>query len=307
MGMVFMSEKVSVIIPTYKRSEFLERAIESVLNQSYSNLEIVVVDDNEIDSRYRIDTEKEMLKYSKDPRVVYIKNKRNVGGALARNIGINQATGDYIAFLDDDDIYLQDKIKDQLEYMLETRYDMSFTDVRFHNTNDRLIDYRKHSYIRPNITNEELLKKHLMHHLTPTSTYMIKKESLLKIGCFDNVKMGQEFMLMLKAINNGLEIGYIPIAKTIQYVHEGERISVGQNKLDKEIELYRFKKKYFNRMKNREIQYIKFRHNMVMTVVLLRCKKYNLSIKHLMLAFFLSPFDFAKEFLFHILKLVRYR
>lgn len=302
-----MSEKVSVIIPTYKRSEFLERAIESVLNQSYSNLEIVVVDDNEIDSNYRVETEKKMLKYSNNPRVVYVKNKKNVGGALARNIGINQATGKYIAFLDDDDIYIQDKIKNQLEYMLETKYDMSFTDVRFHNTNDRLIDYRKHSYIRPNITNEELLIKHLMHHLTPTSTYMIKKESLLEIGCFDNVKMGQEFMLMLKVINNGLKIGYLPIAKTIQYVHEGERISVGQNKLDKEVELYQFKKKYFNRMKSKEIKYIKFRHNMVMAVVLFRGKKYNMSGKHILLAFFLSPFDFIKEFSLHVLKLVRYR
>src|SRR5690625_1431721 len=80
-----MNGKVSVIIPTYKRSDFLERALESVLAQSYANIEVVVVDDNEPNSSFRAKTEEKMKKYSEDKRIKYIKNKKNLGGALARN------------------------------------------------------------------------------------------------------------------------------------------------------------------------------------------------------------------------------
>jgi len=71
-----MDNKVSVIIPTYKRSEFLERAIESILNQTYKNIEIIVVDDNDPNSKYRESTARKMQKYYKDNRVRYIKNKK---------------------------------------------------------------------------------------------------------------------------------------------------------------------------------------------------------------------------------------
>ena len=87
-----MNEKISVIIPTYKRHDLLERAIKSVLNQTYKNLEIIVVDDNKKDSIERKETEKIMKKY---PDIIYIQNKENMGGGLTRNIGINCATSKY--------------------------------------------------------------------------------------------------------------------------------------------------------------------------------------------------------------------
>ena len=143
-----MNAKVSVIIPTYKRSHFLQRAIDSVLNQTYKNLEIIVVDDNEPNSDFRKKTEMKMQKYADNTKVVYIKNNKNLGGALARNEGIFNATGDYITFLDDDDIYLPQKIEVQLGYMLKNDWDLSFSDVRIHNNNDILIDYRNTSMLR---------------------------------------------------------------------------------------------------------------------------------------------------------------
>ena len=267
-----MNKKVSVIIPTYKRSEFLTIAIYSILSQTYSNIEIIVVDDNSPNSKYRIETEKKMLKYINHKNVIYIKNKKNLGGALARNEGIQKASGDYVTFLDDDDIYLPDKISSKIKYMIKNKLDMSFTDVRIHNMNNKLIDYRKHNYVK-NLSNEELLKQHIMHHLTPTDTYMLKKKSIIDIGGFDNVKVGQEFMLMLKAIESGLKIGYLPVAHVIQYIHDGERISVGQNKIKAEVELYNFKRKYFNVLNFRQRQYVKFRHHAVMMIVGKRSKQ----------------------------------
>lgn len=110
---------VSIIIPTYKRSDMLERAIESVLNQTYSSLEVIVVDDNNPDSKYRQETEKLMCKYKNNNKVIYIKHEKNMNGAAARNTGIRQSCGEYIAFLDDDDYFLPSKIAEQVSFLAE--------------------------------------------------------------------------------------------------------------------------------------------------------------------------------------------
>lgn len=96
---------VSVIIPTYKRIDGLNRALESILNQTYTNFEIIVVDDNDENSNYRIATEKFMNKFINEPRVHYLKHKKNLNGAAARNTGIKYARGEFVTFLDDDDFY----------------------------------------------------------------------------------------------------------------------------------------------------------------------------------------------------------
>ncbi|MFC5465585.1 glycosyltransferase family 2 protein [Lederbergia graminis] len=301
-----MSKKVSIIVPTYKRSDFLIRAIDSLLNQNYNNIEIVVVDDNGNNSRYRYETEQKMEKFKNNRSVIFIKNKRNMGGALARNEGISRASGDYITFLDDDDIYLPEKVSLQLEFMIKNDLDLSFTNVSIYNINNKLIDFREHPYVK-DFSKQELLIKHLMHHLTPTGTYMFKKEAINKIGRFDDVQVGQEFMLMLKAIEQDLKIGYLPVSKVIQYVHPGERISVGQNKLNKEIELFNLKKKYFKYLTFRQRQYIKFRHHAVMLVVGIRSGKYYVTIEHLLKAIITSPVDCILELVKHIKKINQHK
>jgi glycosyltransferase involved in cell wall biosynthesis len=301
-----MNEKVSVIIPTYKRSEFLQRAVDSIIEQTYPNVEIVIVDDNDSASTYRVNTEKKIFKYIGFNNVLYIKNEKNLGGALARNRGISAATGDFITFLDDDDIYLPNKIKSQLEYMLQNEVDMSFTNVRIHNCDDKLIDFRDHSYVT-NLENSELLKQHILHHLTPTSTYMYKREILVGIGGFDDIKIGQEFMLMLKTIESNVKIGYIPDANIIQYIHDGERISVGQNKIDAEREMFNFKKKYFKLLNSKQRRYVRFRHHAVMAVVGFRSQKYCTSLHNLMRAFMVSPLDFTMETFNYRRKLCKYK
>ena len=297
-----MNYKVSIIIPTYKRSDYLIRAIESVINQNYSNIEILVIDDNDPLSEFRNATEIKMQKYSDNEKIIYLKNEKNLGGAIARNVGIHEATGDYITFLDDDDIYLPGKIDIQLNYMLDHGYELTFTDVRIHDMADRLIDYREHKYVK-SFNQEELLKYHIMHHLTPTGTYMFKRDPLIKIGGFDNVSVGQEFMLMLKSIESGVKIGYIPVANVVQYVHKGERISTGQNKLNKEIELYSYKKRYFNKLTNEQKKYVKFRHYAVMAVAAKRSGNIFTSVSNLLTAFCTSPTFSLKELFLHLSKI----
>ena len=130
-----MDTKVSIIVPSYKRNrELFSRAIESLLAQSYENIEIVVVDDN---------AKPELLEYRQalydyiqelnSDKIKYIQNQENLGGALSRNVGIENATGEYITFLDDDDRYLKDKVKNQLDFMLKNDLEMSFTDLSIYN------------------------------------------------------------------------------------------------------------------------------------------------------------------------------
>lgn len=100
---------VSVIITTYHNETYLPRAIESVLHQTYSPIELIVVDDNPPDSDARVKTEAVMARY---PQAVYLRHPENRNGAAARNTGIQAARGTYIAFLDNDDFYFSNHIED---------------------------------------------------------------------------------------------------------------------------------------------------------------------------------------------------
>lgn len=104
-------EKVSVIMPTYGKPEFLDQSIRSVQNQTYSEWELIVVDDNNPETEERRQTEKLMRKYEVDKRIRYIKHEHNMNGSAARNTGIAAAMGGYIAFLDSDDEYAAKRLE----------------------------------------------------------------------------------------------------------------------------------------------------------------------------------------------------
>lgn len=104
--------KVTVIIPTYGVPQFLAKAIQSVQNQTFRDWEMIIVDDNNPDTEARNATESLVTSYTKkDDRIQYLKHPRNRNGAAARNTGIAQAKGEYIAFLDSDDAYLPERLE----------------------------------------------------------------------------------------------------------------------------------------------------------------------------------------------------
>mgnify|MGYP001770802617 CR=1 FL=1 len=286
--------KVSIIIPTYKRSVFLTRAINSALNQTHGNIEVIIVDDNNPGSEYEKETKIALDIYKTDIRVVYHKNKKNLGCALARNEGIKVSTGEYITFLDDDDIYLPEKVESQLRYMIENQFDMSLTALRLHNEDNKLIDYRSFDDIK-GFSNNSLLKYHIMRHLTGTDTFMYKRNFILKIGAFDDSDMGDEFYLMYKTICNCAKIGYIDKSYVIAYVHQSEGVSKGAPKITGENQLYDFKKSQFELFTKRERMFIRYRHHIVLAVSYLRARKIFRFLLHTLGAFIMSPFDFIYE------------
>lgn len=105
---------VSVIIPTYRRSDMLDRAIKSVLNQTYNKIELLLINDNIPDDEYSQSLVQRVEQYKQDVRFRLVLQEKHINGAVARNVGIRQAKGEYIAFLDDDDWWEPDKLEKQV-------------------------------------------------------------------------------------------------------------------------------------------------------------------------------------------------
>lgn len=167
-----MDPQVSVIIPVYNRANELQNAIQSVLNQSYTNYEIIVVDDgsvNDIVSNYD------------DKRINIIKHKKNMGVAAARNTGIKSASGEFVAFLDSDDRWKSDKLSTQLAFMGKYGYKASCTgfSIKRYQKDDTKIKSYKKAYL-------DISDMVWGCHVSPGSTFLGERKIFGEIGDFDN-------------------------------------------------------------------------------------------------------------------------
>ena len=192
--------KVSVIVTTFKRADMLTRAIDSVLAQTYENIEIIVVDDNDENSQYRKNTEEKMLDYKKNKNIKYIKHKKNMNGSVARNTGIKNATGSLITFLDDDDIYFPQKVEKQVEYLLENK---EYKGVYCSAKRNGIIKAQGNG----DLSFEILSGRNLIY----TNTIMMWKEAILNFGGWDETyQKHQEAAFLLRFFSYGYKIGSIP-------------------------------------------------------------------------------------------------
>ena len=204
-------ERVSVIVATYRRDAALVAALRSLGEQTYENLEILLVDDN-ADPIWSEKVAAAVAAFREQyPRseLRLIVNDPNLGSAKTRNVGIFAAEGEYITFLDDDDVYLPEKVARQLAHMKEVASDFSITDLELFNEQDKLIDRRSRDYL-VGVAPDALLSLHLKHHMTGTDTMMFRREYLLAIGGFEPIDVGDEFYLMQKAIEAGGRFSYLP-------------------------------------------------------------------------------------------------
>lgn len=120
-----MTELVSVIMPSYNTAQYIGNSIRSVLTQTYTNWELIIVDDCSTD-----DTDDVVKSFSDDSRIRYIKNENRCGAAVSRNRALKEATGKWIAFLDSDDLWLPEKLEKQIRFMNENNYIFSYTNYR---------------------------------------------------------------------------------------------------------------------------------------------------------------------------------
>lgn len=113
---------VSIIMPSWNTGRFIEETIDSVIAQTYTNWELLIVDDCSTDNT------DELVANYKDKRIKYFKNKKNSGAAFARNRAMREAKGEWIAFLDSDDLWTPDKLEHQINFMRKNEYNLSFTE-----------------------------------------------------------------------------------------------------------------------------------------------------------------------------------
>ena len=125
-----MNELVSIIMPSYNTARFISKTIESVLEQTYKNWELLIVDDCSTDN-----TDEIVSKYD-DERIIYLKNKKNSGAAVSRNKALKNAKGKWIAFLDSDDLWYPTKLEEQIKYMKKNKYFFSYTSYEEIDEND---------------------------------------------------------------------------------------------------------------------------------------------------------------------------
>ena len=278
---------VSVVMATYNRSKFIGRGIKSVLGQTYKNFELIIVDDNANILDERKKTEEVVMSFN-DERINYIKNEKNLGGAATRNVGIYAARGQYISFLDDDDMYLPDKIKVEVSGMIENDWDFCCMDGATFDLEENPVSER-HQKLRNGMSKEDLIRVNLIYQISGTNSFMFRASTLKNVGGFDDVPSCHEFFLVQKVLETDAKVGYIPEIQIRNYMHPGGQISTSFKKLAGMTKMLEWKKKYFHLLTKDQKNYVLCRYYGVSFFVYFKNKKYGNALSNAIRCFFTSP------------------
>jgi glycosyltransferase involved in cell wall biosynthesis len=199
---------VSVVIPTYKRASVIGNAIESVLAQSFQDFEVLVADDASPD-----DTEN-VVRGFRDPRIRYLRQTKNSGDAAARNLGVRHASGEFIAFLDDDDEWLPEKLRLQVEFLSQDVKDLGGVHTaRF------TIDRAQGSVLTHCLPPEKRVP-HPSISIT-TSAMMMRRCCFERLGLFDeSIPYCSDFDMWMR-LTARYQVGYIEEPLVRYYVNSG--------------------------------------------------------------------------------------
>lgn len=212
---------VSVIIPTFNRKTLVVRAIASVLNQTYPNLELLVVDDGSIDC-----TSAALSHFRSDPRFHYV-YQQNKGQSAARNLAIELASGDLFAFLDSDNFWYKDKLNLQLTYWnVHKGFDILYSSVRCVDLSGNMINEHSQVINRPS---GNILNALVSWNCVTNNTVLVPKKCFQEMGGFDEtLRIAEDYDLWLRFATRYTFI-YHPEIVTF-YCTEGERLSTDEER-----------------------------------------------------------------------------
>ena len=215
---------VSVVIPMYNRERVIGRAVESVLQQTLSDFELIIVDDGSADNSC------EVVESYDDSRIRLIRNTQNRGANFCRNVGIKESKGKYIAFQDSDDEWTTDKLEVQISYMQEKKLKASFGPYRVLDTSQIVPDDFQ-QFVNDKSLIREVLKK---YNIVGTPTLVIEKCIVNDIGGFDErLPRMQDYEYAIRIVKK-YDMGCCP--DILLHVHtDEERITSNREKLDKAI------------------------------------------------------------------------
>lgn len=282
---------VSVIIPTFGRANYIERAITSVLNQTHTNFEIIIVDDNGLGTNNQILTKQVVEKFLVNNKIRYFSYAKNMNGSYARNYGANYANGDYICFLDDDDEFVKTKIEKQLVAMANGNYGACYCG----HIRKNLIS-GKNTIYNPGAFGD--VKKNMAFNdvdFCLGSTLMIKKDIFDSFGGFDvNLKRFQDYNLGIKIAFSTL-VGVVSTPETIIYTHDGSNKPKQFFEIEKaRNDYYSSVINYINNLDKKSVRRFVFLHNYFLLKEATKAKK----IKKIFKYFFAckNPFSIVKQF-----------
>mgnify|MGYP001398047454 FL=1 len=177
---------VSIILPYYKKINYIANTLNSILNQTYQNFEIILVyDDTKLDDLLLIEHD-----FKNNPKIKVIKNARNLGAGISRNIGIKHSKGEIIAFIDADDLWLPNKLEKQTNFMKENNFQFTFCDYEKRISNNKVI-----KVISPKkfLDYNDLIKSNDIG----LSTVQINK-NIIPDDLFPSLKTKEDFVAWLK-------------------------------------------------------------------------------------------------------------
>lgn len=211
---------ISIVIPTFNRATLIGKTLDSVLSQTYSEWECLVVDD------FSTDNTKEIVENycTKDSRFVYLLNESNKGANGARNTGIIHAKGEYISFLDSDDEWLPEMLEKQIKQYLKS----DTIGAVYSNLSHKTLDGNETEFGIPLGIHGNIYKETLTQgYLAPTSVLSAKRNLLKKVGLFDlTLPASQDDDICFKLAKK-CEIAYIP--EVMAYMHNNSNNRISDN------------------------------------------------------------------------------
>jgi len=219
---------ITVVITTYKRSPIiLKRAIDSVINQTYKDWELYVIDDSPNDYEERKNVKKIVDDFN-NSKITYIQQSKNMGACKARNRGIALAKGDFIAFLDDDDVWDKTKLEKQLDKFneLDDRYALVYCGSVYYNTKKNKFKVHDSIFKSGEVFDELIMK----NFIGGASFPLIKTKVIKELGGFDEELLACQDLDMWLRISKKYYIDYVSEPLVIYYIHDGEQISTNPKK-----------------------------------------------------------------------------
>ncbi len=187
---------VSIIIPYYKKREYITSTLNSVLKQTYKNLEIIIIYDDQ--DKEDLELMKKLIKL--DKRIILIINKKSLGAGLSRNYGIKKCKGKYVSFIDADDIWKKKKLELQIAFMKKKNFLISHTNYETIDKENNVINLKT----ARNFNNVNDLIKSCDIGL---SSVVVNKKILTKGCLFVNLKTKEDFVLWLRILKKNIKIG----------------------------------------------------------------------------------------------------
>lgn len=229
-----VNDKISVILPTYNRGHLIIKSVNSILNQTYQNIEILIVDDGSTDNT------EDLIKELDNNKIKYIKLNENKGASYARNIGIINSSGKYIAFQDSDDFYHQNKLEKQYYNLIRKKTDFDFCKICLYFNEENKI-------IFPTIRQEKniLMKKYEKElcngNYISTQSILVKKSCITRYLFDIHFPRLQDYDLVLRMVPN-IKVSYTNEILVDMY-RKNDSIGNSDKKLNDSLSLL-LKKKY---------------------------------------------------------------